>query len=131
MPKLDVVGSIIGKVADRIDDFTFDKQEKAELIAEINKAQLEVNKVESGHTSMFVAGWRPFVGWTCGIALCYHFVLQPFLVFLCYSFGYQVELPVFNMQTLTTILMGMLGLGGLRVFSTHYPKSPQTRRGIC
>ena len=116
MPKLDVVGSIIGKVADRIDDFTFDKQEKAELIAEINKAQLEVNKVEAGHTSMFVAGWRPFVGWTCGIALCYHFVLQPFLVFLCYSFGYQVELPVFNMQTLTTILMGMLGLGGLRSF---------------
>ena len=116
MPKLDIVGSIIGKVADRIDDFTFDKQEKAELIAEINKAQLEVNKVESGHTSMFVAGWRPFVGWTCGIALCYHFVLQPFLVFLCYSFGYQVELPVFNMQTLTTILMGMLGLGGLRSF---------------
>jgi len=116
MPKLDVVGSIIGKVADRIDDFTFDKQEKAELIAEINKAQLEVNKVESGHTSMFVAGWRPFVGWTCGIALCYHFVLQPFLVFLCYSFGYQVDLPVFNMQTLTTVLMGMLGLGGLRSY---------------
>ena len=116
MPKLDVVGSIIGKVADRIDDFTFDKQEKAELIAEINKAQLEVNKVESGHTSMFVAGWRPFVGWTCGIALCYHFVLQPFLVFLCYSFGYQVDLPVFNMQTLTTVLVGMLGLGGLRSY---------------
>jgi hypothetical protein len=87
-----------------------------ELITEINKAQLEVNKVESGHTSMFVAGWRPFVGWTCGIALCYHFVLQPFLVFLCYSFGYQVELPVFDMQTLTTILMGMLGLGTLRSY---------------
>ena len=116
MPKLDVVGSIIGKVVENIDRFTFDKQEKAELIAEINKAQLEVNKVESGHTSMFVAGWRPFVGWTCGIALCYHFVLQPFLVFLCYSFGYQVELPVFNMQTLTTILMGMLGLGTLRSY---------------
>jgi hypothetical protein len=116
MPKLDVVGSIIGKVIDNIDRFTFDKQEKAELIAEINKAQLEVNKVESGHTSMFVAGWRPFVGWTCGIALCYHFVLQPFLVFLCYSFGYQVELPVFDMQTLTTILMGMLGLGTLRSY---------------
>jgi hypothetical protein len=116
MPKLDVVGSIIGKVVENIDRFTFDKQEKAELIAEINKAQLEVNKVESGHTSMFVAGWRPFVGWTCGIALCYHFVLQPFLVFLCYSFGYQVELPVFDMQTLTTILMGMLGLGTLRSY---------------
>tara|TARA_R100001530_G_scaffold59132_1_gene42873 strand:+ start:66 stop:437 length:372 start_codon:yes stop_codon:yes gene_type:complete len=116
MSKLNVVGSIIDKVADRIDDFTFDKQEKAELIQEINKAQLEVNKVESGHTSIFVAGWRPFVGWTCGIALCYHFVIQPFLVFLLYLFGYQVDLPVFNMQTLTTVLMGMLGLGGLRSY---------------
>jgi len=116
MSKLNVVGSIIDKVADRIDDFTFDKQEKAELIQEINKAQIEVNKVESGHTSIFVAGWRPFVGWTCGIALCYHFVIQPFLVFLLYLFGYQVDLPVFNMQTLTTVLMGMLGLGGLRSY---------------
>mgnify|MGYP003113946073 FL=1 len=116
MPKLNVVASIIDKVADKIDDFTLDKAEKAELIQEINKAQLEVNKVEAGHTSLFVAGWRPFVGWTCGIALCYHFVLQPFLVFLLYSFGYQVALPQFDMTTLTTILMGMLGLGGLRSY---------------
>ena len=116
MSKLNVVGSIIDKVADRIDDFTFDKQEKAELIQEINKAQIEVNKVESGHTSIFVAGWRPFVCWTCGIALCYHFVIQPFLVFLLYSFGYQVDLPAFDMTTLTTILMGLLGLGGLRSY---------------
>ena len=116
MSKLNVVGTIIEKVIDNIDRFTFDKQEKAELIQEINKAQIEVNKVESGHTSMFVAGWRPFVGWTCGIALCYHFVLQPFLVFLLYSFGYQVDLPAFDMTTLTTILMGLLGLGGLRSY---------------
>jgi len=116
MPKLNVVAGIIDKVADKIDDFTLDKAEKAELIQEINKAQLEVNKVEAGHTSLFVAGWRPFVGWTCGIALCYHFVLQPFLVFLLYSFGYQVALPQFDMTTLTTILMGMLGLGGLRSY---------------
>ena len=116
MPKLNVVAGIIDKVADKIDDFTLDKAEKAELIQEINKAQLEVNKVEAGHTSLFVAGWRPFVGWTCGIALCYHFVLQPFLVFLLYSFGYQMALPQFDMTTLTTILMGMLGLGGLRSY---------------
>ena len=116
MPKLNVVAGIIDKVAGHIDNFTLDKEEKAQLIQEINKAQLEVNKVEAGHTSLFVAGWRPFVGWTCGIALCYHFVLQPFLVFLLYSFDYQVDLPQFNMTTLTTILMGMLGLGGLRSY---------------
>ena len=116
MPKLSVIANIIDKVADNVDRFTLDKEEKAQLIAEINKAQLEVNKVEAGHTSMFVAGWRPFVGWTCGIALCYHFVLQPFLIFVLYSSGYQVDLPVFDMTTLTTILLGMLGLGGMRSF---------------
>lgn len=114
MPKLNVITGIIDKVVDNVDRFTLDKEEKANLIAEINKAQLEVNKVEAGSTNIFVSGWRPFVGWTCGIALCYHFVLQPFLVFLLYSFGYQIDLPVFNMETLTTILLGLLGLGGMR-----------------
>ena len=81
MPKLNVIAGIIDKVADNVDRFTLDKEEKAQLIAEINKAQLEVNKVEARHTSIFVAGWRPFIGWTCGVALCYHFVLQPFFTF--------------------------------------------------
>ena len=116
MPKLNVVAGIIEKVVDKIDDFTLDKAEKAELIQEINKAQIEVNKVEANSNSLFVSGWRPFVGWTCGVALCYHFVLQPFLVFLLYSSGYQMDLPVFDMTTLTTILMGLLGLGGLRSY---------------
>ena len=114
MPKLNVVAGIIDKVADKIDEFTLDKAEKAQLVAERNKAQLEVNKVEAGSTNLFVSGWRPFIGWTCGVALCYHFVLQPFLLFGLYSFGYQIDLPTFNMETLTTILFGILGLGGLR-----------------
>ena len=116
MPKLNVVAGIKDKVADKIDEFTLDKAEKAQLMAEINKAQLEVNKVEAGSTNLFVSGWRPFIGWTCGVALCYHFVLQPFLAFLLSSFGYQMDLPVFNMETLTTILMGMLGMSGLRSY---------------
>ena len=116
MPKLTVVAGIIDKVADKIDDFTLDKEEKAQLIQEINKAQIEVNKVEANSNSLFVSGWRPFVGWTCGVALCYHFVLQPFLTFVLYSFGQQITLPTFDMGTLTTILMGMLGLGGLRSY---------------
>ena len=114
MPKLNVVAGIIDKVADKIDDFTLDKTEKAQLIQEINKAQIEVNKVEANSNSLFVSGWRPFVGWTCGVALCYHFVLQPFLLFMLHSFGYQVDLPIFDMSSLMTILAGLLGLGGLR-----------------
>ena len=116
MPKLNVITNIIDKVADNVDRFTLDKQEKAELIAEINKAQLEVNKVEAGRSSLFVSGWRPFVGWTCGVALCYHFVLQPFLAFSLSAFGNPMDLPQFDMNTLTTILLGMLGMSGMRSF---------------
>jgi hypothetical protein len=116
MPKLNVVANIIDKVAGHVDKFTLDKEEKAQLIQEINKAQIEVNKIEAGQTNVFVSGWRPFVGWTCGIALCYHFVLQPFLMFVFFAIGKPMELPVFDMTTLTTVLMGMLGLGGLRTY---------------
>jgi len=116
MPKLDIVAGIIDKVAGHVDKFTLDKEEKAQLIQEINKAQIEVNKVEAGSSSLFVSGWRPFIGWTCGVALCYHFILQPFLMFVLLSAGKSMELPVFQMETLTTILMGLLGLGGLRTY---------------
>lgn len=115
MPKLNVVAGIIDKVADKIDDFTLDKAEKAQLIQEINKAQLEVNKVEAGQQGLLVR-WRPFLGWVLSIAFAYHFVLQPFLIFILASFGKQVELPTFDMGTLSTVLMGMLGLGGLRTY---------------
>ena len=114
MPRLDLVGKIIDKVADNVDRFTLDKEEKAMMIAEINKAQLEVNKVEAGHTSRFVSGWRPFTGWICATALGYHYILQPLLTFILYSFGHVIELPVFDMTTLTTVLLGMLGFGGMR-----------------
>mgnify|MGYP001411475486 CR=1 FL=1 len=114
MPKLDIIGTLIDKVSDNVDRFTLDKQEKAELIAEINKAQMEVNKVEAGHNSIFVSGWRPFTGWICATALGYHFILQPLLAFVLYANGVEVVLPVFDMGTLTTILLGMLGLGGMR-----------------
>tara|TARA_X000001382_G_scaffold99946_2_gene74484 strand:- start:461 stop:832 length:372 start_codon:yes stop_codon:yes gene_type:complete len=114
VPKLDIIGTLIDKVSDNVDRFTLDKQEKAELIAEINKAQMEVNKVEAGHNSIFVSGWRPFTGWICATALGYHFILQPLLAFVLYANGIEVVLPVFDMGTLTTILLGMLGLGGMR-----------------
>lgn len=116
MPKLNMIGNIIDKVAGHVDKFTLDKEEKAQLIMEINKAQIEVNKIEAGSSSLFKGGWRPFVGWTCGFALCYHFVLQPMLAFLLNVWGYDVLLPDFDMTTLTTVLMGMLGLGGMRSF---------------
>lgn len=73
--------------------------------------QAEINKVEAQHRSMFVAGWRPFIGWVCGIAFAFHYIVMPLL--LSYTDIKPIE---FDTNSLFTVLMGMLGLGGLRTF---------------
>ena len=84
---------------------------------ELAKGQLAINQTEAKHRSIFVAGWRPFIGWTCGIALCWHFVLAPVTMFICAYLVVEIpELPTFDMGSLMTVLMGMLGLGGRRSF---------------
>jgi hypothetical protein len=92
--------------------------ELAELAAqtEIAKAQIAVNTEEAKSNNLFVAGARPFIMWVCGFALAYHFVVQPLLAFSLSAFGHKVDLPVFEMETLNTVLFGLLGLGGLRSY---------------
>jgi hypothetical protein len=92
--------------------------ELAELTAEteLAKAQTEINKIEAASGDKFSSRWRPFIGWTCGVAFAYHFVLQPLLAFVLAANGIIVALPAFDMDALNTVLMGMLGLGGMRTF---------------
>ena len=73
--------------------------------------QAEINKVEAQHRSLFVAGWRPFIGWVCGIAFAFHYIVMPLL--LSYT---DIKVIEFDTNSLFTVLMGMLGLGGLRTF---------------
>jgi hypothetical protein len=87
---------------------------------EIAIAQIEVNKVEAASDNVFKGGWRPFIGWICGISFAYHFVLQPLLMFILTYIGFPIPaLPEFDMASLMTVLMGMLGLGGLRTFEKY------------
>lgn len=82
----------------------------------VTMAQIEVNKIEAGSQSIFVAGWRPAIGWVCGGAYAYHFVLQPFMVFILQAFGNSVLLPHLDIGELSMVLFGMLGLGAMRSF---------------
>ena len=90
-----------------------------EHLAKIDIAQLEVNKTEAAHRSIFVAGWRPFVGWACGVSLAWSYICQPILTFALVQAGYGVELPALDMSQMMPVLMGMLGLGGLRSFEKY------------
>ncbi len=76
--------------------------------------QLKVNEVEAGHQSVFVAGWRPAVGWICAAGLAYKFLLAPFVILVMAVIGKPITLPVLDFNEMLTLLIGMLGLGGLR-----------------
>lgn len=109
-----------------INKFIPDSEQKAKAESELRESLLawdasqnEVNKIEAGHANIFVSGWRPFVGWTCGVAFAYHYVIQPISLFLLAAFGKTVALPAFSMESLLTVLLGLLGLGGLRTYEKY------------
>lgn len=93
----------------------FDLKE-LELALTADTSQAEINKEEAKNVNLFVSGWRPFIGWVCGTAFAYHYVFQPFLVFALAAQGRRVDMPEFPMETLLTVLLGMLGLGGMRTY---------------
>lgn len=92
--------------------------ELAQLDAEVKLAtgQQEVNKIEAASASLFVSGWRPFVGWTCGFAFFFKFVGGPMLFMVAQAFGRVVTLPAVDYSELWPILLGMLGLGAYRTY---------------
>jgi hypothetical protein len=120
-----LIPALLPIVGDVLDRFFPNKEEKekatreieaklTEHLASIDLAQLEVNKAEASHKSMFIAGWRPFVGWSCGLALFYTYLIQPIAIFIMGQTGTLVHLPEIDLGTMMPVLLGMLGLGGLR-----------------
>lgn len=80
-------------------------------------AQIAVNAQEAQHDSIFVAGWRPFIGWVCGLAFTWAFLLYPMFSFFVVALGIPVDLtlvPELDLASMMPVLMGMLGLGAMR-----------------
>ena len=122
-----IVKELVGPVTGLLSEFIEDKDQKARLAHEIAtmaerhanenaKAQLEVNKVEAASKSLFVAGWRPFIGWTCGLGMFGNFITIPFANFVLALLSYEVVIPLVPLETMMPVLMGMLGLGAMRSF---------------
>jgi len=90
---------------------------------ELKLAQVELNKQEATHDSMFVAGWRPFLGWVCGLGFAMNFLVAPVGTFIAASLGYpEIIFPQADVSTMMPILLGMLGLGGFRTFEKTVEK---------
>ena len=118
-----MIDKLINPVSKIVNKFVKDKDLQAKLDHELktlfheaNLAQIDLLKEDAKSTNWFQNSWRPFVGWTCGVAMAYHFVIQPLLLTILTATGIVVELPDFDFAQLSTILMAMLGMSGLRSF---------------
>jgi hypothetical protein len=77
-------------------------------------SQMEINKTEAASKNLFVSGWRPFVGWVCGIGLAYVSIIEPVMRFIATMRGYEGVFPVIDTTLTMQVLIGMLGLGVMR-----------------
>ena len=87
---------------------------------ELLSIQTKINEIEAQHRTVFVAGWRPFIGWVCGFALAYNFVIRDLFI---WALQPESVPPALQMEHLMTVLLGMLGLGGLRTYEKVKDKS--------
>lgn len=118
------IGDGVEKIANVVDKFVETPEEKQAAKVVIMKlqqnadlAQTEINKIEAGHRTIFVAGWRPFIGWVCGMGLAYHFILQPFMEFFVrIIMDNPPDLPHIAIGSLVTILLAMLGMSATRTY---------------
>lgn len=93
--------------------------EIAKLDAQALQNQTEINKIEAASSSLFVSGWRPAVGWCCCFALAYAAIIEPLGRFIASLGGYTGEFPHIDTSITMQVLLGMLGLGGMRSFEKH------------
>ncbi len=120
---LPLIGTILDIVRAPLERLIPDKNERRRFehdleleVLRAGLAQMEINKAEANHPSIFVAGWRPFVGWVCGMALGWHFIGNDVFNWARLAFFPHVPAPpqLAGTETLMTVLLSMLGLGGLR-----------------
>ena len=117
---MSILSSLIGPATKLLDKVIEDKDQKNALAHEIAtmaerhaqelaQGQLEVNKVEAAHKSLFVAGWRPAIGWVCALGIFYNVILANII-------GIWVDVPEIDTTLLVPVMMGMLGLGAMRSY---------------
>ena len=136
---LPIIGDIISAVKDLASEVIVDKDKRDEINLKLQEleaqadarlheelmGQIETNKIEAANSSVFVAGWRPFIGWVGGVGLAYSFVLAPFIEFIARALGFTGQMPLPDAGQLMTLVLSMLGIGAMR----SYDKAKGTETG--
>ena len=122
---MSILNSLINPVTKLLDKVIEDKDQKNAIAFELStmaekhaqelaKGQLDVNKVEAAHKNLFVAGWRPAVGWVCCLGMAGNFLIIPLANFALALSGSPITIPLIETSEMMPVLMGMLGLGAMR-----------------
>ncbi len=89
-----------------------------------NAGQIQINTAEAGNPNVFVSGWRPFIGWVLGAGFCWAFVLGPIVAMTVRIWKAEYQLPVLDTASLTSMTLGMLGLGTLHTVDKYNGTTP-------
>jgi len=122
-----MIDKLIGPITGLLDKFIPDADTKVKLAheiatmsqkyaQEIAKGQMAINEVEAASSSLMVSGWRPFIGWTCGLGMFGNFITIPFSNFVMALLELDIVIPLVPLETMMPVLMGMLGLGAMRTY---------------
>jgi hypothetical protein len=132
MSDLTGVGAVADLVNSAINKIWPDKteQQKQELAAAVMviQGQLDINKEEAKSPSVFVSGWRPFIGWVCGAACAWNWIGLKIALFVAAYLGHDLKLQPADISEMMPVLLGMLGLGGLRTVEKLNDKASVTHR---
>lgn len=114
---VEAIGNVLDKLFTSKDEKLTHEEIRLRLMMQPDIAQVEINKLEAQHRSIFVAGWRPFIGWVGGIGFAVNFVVRPLFNYILLIWYPDVPIMVsLEMGALTGLLTGMLGFGGLRTY---------------
>jgi hypothetical protein len=121
------VGEIATSVADVVDRFveTDEERKAADILLmkvqqQPDKWQMEINKIEAAHRSVFIAGWRPFIGWVCGFGLAFHFIIFPIFEWSTKLAGTPIDAPQLETGALISLVIALLGLGATRTYEKKH-----------
>lgn len=106
---IEIVGKVIEKVVPDKSQAAKMKHEIAMTLVNSDLAQMDINKQEATHPSVFVSGWRPAVGWVCVLALMFNYILSPLINWACAIWMPEITLPSLDISELMTLLFGLLG----------------------
>ena len=132
MPDITGIGAVADFATNIVNKIWPDKseQERQQIAAAVMvvQGQIDINKEEAKSPSVFVSGWRPFIGWVCGAACAWNWIGLKIALFIAAYLGHDLKLQPADISEMMPVLLGMLGLGGLRTVEKLNDKAAVTHK---